>query len=54
MILGLPFSTFFFTFIFPGIGILGAILYGLTFKDDNKWWTIEDLTKSSENEKKGG
>ncbi len=43
MILGLPFGTFFFTFVTPVIAIIGCIIYGVTFKDDDKWKTIDDL-----------
>lgn len=48
MILGLPISTFIWVFIVPLIGVVFSIFYGVFFKDDEKWSTVEDLFKSSE------
>jgi hypothetical protein len=39
---GLPASTFFWVIIMPLIAVVAAIIFGLTFKDSDDWWTIDD------------
>ena len=45
MIFGLPVSTFIWMFIVPILSIIGGIIYGVTFKDDDDWWTIDRLLR---------
>lgn len=51
MIWGLPFWTFFFVFIVPVLAIILSIVYAVTFKDDDTWFTFEDLTKKKNHKK---
>jgi hypothetical protein len=45
MIAGLPIHTFLWVTVPPVLGLLMALIYGITFKDDNKWLTLEDIFK---------
>lgn len=54
MILGLPYLTFFWVFVVQALGVVFAILYAVTFRDDDTWWTLEDLFHRKKNKKKKG
>lgn len=43
MIAGLPIQTFLWVTIPPVLGLVMALVYGITFKDDNRWLTLEDI-----------
>ena len=45
MIAGLPIQTFIWVTVPPVLGLLMALIYGITFKDDDKWLTLEDIFK---------
>lgn len=43
MIFGLPIGTFLLTFVLWAAAIVAALIYGLTYRDDDDWWTIDSL-----------
>ena len=43
MIAGLPIQTFLWVTIPPVLGLVMALIYGITFKDDSRWLTLEDI-----------
>lgn len=43
MIFGLPMSTFFMTAGVWLLSIIAAIIYGVTYKDSDTWWTLDEL-----------
>lgn len=43
MILGLPVNTFVWVFGLQIIAIILSVIYGFTFKDNDTWWTIDNL-----------
>lgn len=43
MVFGLPLTTFFWVVIVWLLAILAAVVYGLTYKESDTWWTIEDV-----------
>lgn len=51
MILGLPISTFFCTAIAWLLAIIAALIYGITYKDTDSWWTLDDLFVRKSNHK---
>lgn len=46
MLFGLPLSTFLWVIVVPLLGVIIALLYGLLYKDNGKWLTVEDIFKS--------
>lgn len=46
MMFGLPVSTFFLVFVFPLICVGFAVIYGITFKEGDKWWTVDQFFES--------
>ena len=54
MVLGLTFGTFFWLIIMTIVSIIAAVVYGLTFKDDDEWWTIERMFQKSQKNGNGG
>lgn len=47
---GLPISTFFWVVAVPLIGLVMSVLYGVFYKNDDKWLTVEDLFSKGEAE----
>ena len=47
MIWGLPFGTFFFVFLVPVIAVVMSIVYAVTFKDDDTWYTFDGKKSKS-------
>jgi hypothetical protein len=43
MVLGLPASTFFWVIGVWIIAAIGALVYGMTYRDSDNWWTFEDI-----------
>lgn len=42
-VFGLPVSTFLWVVAVPLAGLVMSVLYGLFYKNDDKWFTVEDL-----------
>ena len=45
MILGLPFSTFFWVVVVWLLAVVAAVVFALKYQDSDTWWTIDDLFK---------
>lgn len=43
MLLGLPISTFFWIIGVWIIAAVTAVIYGFTYRNNDDWWTLEDL-----------
>ena len=52
MILGLPFSTFFWVVIVWLLAVVAGIVYGAAYKESDEWLTIEDVLAKRKTKKK--
>lgn len=53
MILGLPVNTFLWVFGIQIVAIVISIIFGVTFKDTESWWMIDDLLESGKEDNDG-